>query len=230
METLSQRAKRLRTERGWTQAELGKRAGLSQVTISDIERGRNQGSREIIPLADALGVSPTYLTTGKEIPDRRPAGGRGKSTQVALRHISDVAQAGDSIIIGLFHLGAMKSDQVAVRAIEVSPQWVRENLPGVDDAGAVRLLICTDDSMAGTFSRGDVIALDTSITEVHNDGVYAFTVKQNFFLKRLQRLTDGGLMVISDNKKYMPYKLTVEDCESMAVKGQALYSWSGNRL
>ena len=39
--------------------------GVSQSTISDIERGRNAGSTEAAKLAASLGVSALWLTTGK---------------------------------------------------------------------------------------------------------------------------------------------------------------------
>lgn len=66
MESFGQRVIRLRKARGWSQTHLGTLAGLSQSTISDIERGRNKGSTEIVKLATALGISSEALLTGKE--------------------------------------------------------------------------------------------------------------------------------------------------------------------
>jgi transcriptional regulator with XRE-family HTH domain len=59
------RAARLR--RGWTQAELGRRAGLSQVTISKIERGEG-GTLSLIAwqrVVDALEL-PLDLKLGRD--------------------------------------------------------------------------------------------------------------------------------------------------------------------
>lgn len=57
MKTLGESVKSERKKAGLTQEDLAKKAGLSQSTISDIERGRNESSREVMAIADALGVT-----------------------------------------------------------------------------------------------------------------------------------------------------------------------------
>lgn len=58
---LRQRRERLRM----TQGELGMRAGLTQETISNIESGRNRGSRHTAKLAAALRCRALWLETGR---------------------------------------------------------------------------------------------------------------------------------------------------------------------
>lgn len=65
MVTFGERVKARRKELRLTQQELARKSGLSQTTISDIERGRNDGSRDIVPLAKALGKSPEWVLTGR---------------------------------------------------------------------------------------------------------------------------------------------------------------------
>src|SRR5918995_1950779 len=55
---LGQRIAGARRDRGWTQAELAARVGLTQTAVSRIETGaRAVGSLELAELAEALGVS-----------------------------------------------------------------------------------------------------------------------------------------------------------------------------
>jgi DNA-binding XRE family transcriptional regulator len=54
-----------------TQVQLGILAGLSQTTISDIERGRNIRTRDIVPLAQALHVTAEHLMAPCAESDRR---------------------------------------------------------------------------------------------------------------------------------------------------------------
>lgn len=125
----------------------------------------------------------------------------------------------------------MDDKLATVRAVEVSQRWIAEKMPDVSDPGSVKLMICTDDSMHDTIARGDVVLLDTSVREVSNDGIYAFSMHGEFFLKRLQRLPDGGLLVISDNKdKYPAHKVSAAERSAMKVKGRALYTWAGRKL
>lgn len=64
--TFGERVRLARKALKLTQAQLGKKAGLSQTTIGDIERGRNDGSKEIVPLAKALNRTPDYLLYGTD--------------------------------------------------------------------------------------------------------------------------------------------------------------------
>lgn len=65
-ESFGDRVERLRKAAGLSQVQLAVATGLSQTTISDIERGRNKGSTEIVTLAAALGVTSEELLTGEK--------------------------------------------------------------------------------------------------------------------------------------------------------------------
>ncbi len=61
-ETLGWRVRRIRQERGWTQADLVNRAGINQGYLSAIERNKSLPSRRTIAaLATALDVPPAIL-------------------------------------------------------------------------------------------------------------------------------------------------------------------------
>lgn len=68
METFGERLKRRRKKKGLKQYQLARAAKVSQTTISDIERGRNEGSTELAGLAKALGCRPEWLADG-ELPE-----------------------------------------------------------------------------------------------------------------------------------------------------------------
>lgn len=63
MEKMSERIKRLRTERGLTQEQLAEYTGLTRSAIAKYERGlvENMTSTNIQALADFFGVRPSYL-------------------------------------------------------------------------------------------------------------------------------------------------------------------------
>lgn len=73
--------KQIRLAKGWSQKELGQRAGVSQGTIGHLESGRNQSSTELPAIAHALGTSVEALT-GRELapppPSPTPAPGEGE--------------------------------------------------------------------------------------------------------------------------------------------------------
>lgn len=63
--TIGARLREVRKLRKLTQAQLAKRAGMAQGTISDLENGRNQTSTELPVLGMILGINPLWLQTGK---------------------------------------------------------------------------------------------------------------------------------------------------------------------
>lgn len=64
MNTIAQRLKAARLEKGWSQAHLAAEAGVSQSAIGNIESGLRQRPRELVALARAVGVMPEWLETG----------------------------------------------------------------------------------------------------------------------------------------------------------------------
>lgn len=62
--TIAQRLKAAREEAGLNQPELARAAGVSQGTISNIESGLRKQPRELLALAEAIGVHAKWLQTG----------------------------------------------------------------------------------------------------------------------------------------------------------------------
>ena len=65
MDTIGKRVRTRRLELGLTQVQLARKAGMKQGTISDLERGRNDSTMELIGLSVALNCRPEWLRTGK---------------------------------------------------------------------------------------------------------------------------------------------------------------------
>jgi transcriptional regulator with XRE-family HTH domain len=64
--TFTKRLIALRDEKGWTPAELAKRAGISCQALYNYETGRSEpGTFNATCLADALGVTLDYLVNGR---------------------------------------------------------------------------------------------------------------------------------------------------------------------
>ena len=61
----SARLKAARKHAGLTQAELAKRLGINQTSISDLERGKSASSSHTTSIAVECGVSPYWLESGK---------------------------------------------------------------------------------------------------------------------------------------------------------------------
>lgn len=65
VETIGSRVKERREELNWTQVELATLAGVSPGTIGNLESGIRENPRQLLEIADALGVKPEWLKTGR---------------------------------------------------------------------------------------------------------------------------------------------------------------------
>lgn len=118
--------------------------------------------------------------------------------------------------------------ETVVGQIDVNQQWVRSHLPQITSPHNLRMITGYGDSMEGTYNDGDLLFVDTGVQEVKLDAVYVFALNGDLYVKRLQRRPDGSITVISDNKKYEPYR--VDDREQVRVIGRVVYAWNGKRL
>lgn len=67
METISERIRSLRKEKGLNQAELGEKTGITRRSISTIENGETDPSaKQITALSNFFNVSTEYLLNGRE--------------------------------------------------------------------------------------------------------------------------------------------------------------------
>lgn len=55
------RLRELRVDKGWTQRELGERAGVTQTTVWKIEHGGGANAGTLKKLGDALGIRASEL-------------------------------------------------------------------------------------------------------------------------------------------------------------------------
>ena len=63
--TIAERIKQIRTDRGMTQGQLADAVGVSQSSIGNIESGVRKRPRELLSIAQALGVSAEWLESGE---------------------------------------------------------------------------------------------------------------------------------------------------------------------
>lgn len=113
-----------------------------------------------------------------------------------------------------------------VRSITIHLDWLRGQ--GLSYSSIENLAIITGDgdSMNGTFSNGDSLLVDRGITEIRTDAIYVFTMDGDLFIKRLQRMTDGSIRMISDNSVYPPIIIEGERLERVHIQARVLSAWN----
>ena len=86
------------------------------------------------------------------------------------------------------------------------------------------------DYMAPTFQPDDLVAIDTTVTRAHSDGIYliSFPVGKRA-LRRVQVISGGRVRVYCDRDVGTPY---VEECDEreLTILGRAIRVLHGHKL
>lgn len=92
-------------------------------------------------------------------------------------------------------------------------------------ADKVRGLRAGGDSMWPTLGDGQLVLIDTGVTELQDGRIYAIAASDGLRLKRIQRQMDGAVLLISDNKDlYQPEAVPKHEAMNIRVVGRAFWT------
>lgn len=228
MNTFSDRIKKAMADAGLTQAELATMVGVSQPAIWRLASGKTNSSRKLVEIAQVLGVSPEWLSTGKEHSPHKQGYVIENMNDKELRANSDVFRVEVLDLTVSAGPGTfMLSEFVEVlHAIEYTTEHAK-SLFGNRSEEVVKVMTVNGDSMASTFNSGDRVFVDISVRHFLTDGVYVFVFGKTFHLKRLQ-MQGNRLAVLSDNPAYEKWYITEESQDDLYVMGKAIMHESIN--
>lgn len=198
--------------RGWSQAELARRVGVSPQSIGKLARGESQGSKHIHRIAGLLLTTPEYLLGETDEPGldgvatmrhREPPGRGDRSERVIEVPMIDLA----------YGMGGTFLDDVAEEAeIRTEPfplSFIRRYTRAKPDE-----LVFAEgigDSMAPTITSNDLMLIDQSDNTLRiGDQIWAISFGGVGMIKRLRPRPDGSIAILSDNPN-VPEDRAVDD-------------------
>ena len=212
----------------WPSADrLARATGVSPSAFRKWLKGEAEPSRDrLVALAGTAGVSVAWLAQGEgPEPDLVSLDARARSPDVSVR---DRAQ---------FHLlpkvaeaaAAGSGQQTAGDAIEFigfRHDWLRATFNR--DPEDIILETAVGDSMEPQIGNGDLLLVDTTDQTIRNFGIYVIEVRAERLVKRVQRMFDGTLILISDNSHYQPETISPDKAAELRVVGRVI--WRGSSL
>lgn len=92
------------------------------------------------------------------------------------------------------------------------------------------LVYVDGDSMEPTLSKGDIVIIDISKNFVTGSGIYAINIDHKPLVKRVHRLANGDVKIISDNPTYRSYDetFTSESVKELRIAGRVV--WKSGRV
>ncbi len=77
--------------------------------------------------------------------------------------------------------------------------------------------------MEPTIRDGDILLIDTSVTEVRDNGIYCVVYGNMLLVKRVHPRMNGSLQLISDNAIYPPEEVTPAEVPALSIAGRVMW-------
>ncbi len=217
-----------------TQKDFANSHGLDASYLSQLLNGhRALGEKAAANLEQKIGLSPGSLVAPAanvspetERPAAKPVLDKKRLMEtlgfITIPHLNVAASMGP---------GNVPEHHVEViRDITVNFDWLKTQGLAFSNLDNLAIITGDGDSMEGTFRNGDSLLVDRGITEIKTDAIYVFTLDGELFIKRLQRMTKGSLLMISDNKAYESITLEGADLEKVHIQARVLLVWNARKL
>ncbi len=198
-----------RKRSGLTIEGLAGKTGLHFNTIGRIERGDSEAAiAQLIAIANALNISPV------EFAHFQPEASNSlDNEEFALIDMLNIKISAGG--------GAVNGEEESIGRVAFKRSWLSSRGVQPDKAKCVR---ARGDSMADKINSGDVLLVNTAITSLEQDGVYAIELDGFDYVKLLQRdFATGGLQIISYNPSFKPQLLTAEQAAGLRITGRVVW-------
>jgi phage repressor protein C with HTH and peptisase S24 domain len=203
---IGQRLKFEMKRQGVSSAELAKRAEVKTSFIYDVISGKstNPSTVKLARVADALGISLTYLAgnSNSPLPDKPSLNGTTSEYVVIPRLMVEISAGG----------GMLVSREYEEERYHFRRSWITDHL-GVAPA-ELRLLYVRGDSMEPTLCHNDIILVDLTKKAPSPPGVFVLFDGFGLMAKRLEYAGDHmarRIRIISDNPHYSTYERPVDE-------------------
>lgn len=116
--------------------------------------------------------------------------------------------------------GAVISSEKPTRYLAFRHKWLQfrglkpENLA---------LVFARGDSMEPTIHDNNTVMIDTSQTELIDGNIYVIRTDNHLVVKRIQKLVNKGILLLSDNKEYKEQMLEPNEANDLAVIGRVVW-------
>lgn len=223
-----------------TQKMLSDKSGVPQGTISRILKGdgkRGPESANVAKLAAACKCTFEWLMTGN-----------GAKYLADLQKIDEIPVNSDRFTLNekraeynnqdTINLPIMTVKQLVnaetintESQINIARSWARHHLKDLSSFDNLAMVMSDTNLMEPTFFQGDLLAVDKGVTQFGKDGVYIVDSGEDPSIKRVQKMTNGQIVLICDNRLFAPEFYTREDfVKKIRVCGKVLCVWRMNVL
>lgn len=226
MSTLQERLHGARQKAGLTQAQLARRAGVSQSTIAQIESGRNSGTKFAFRLANALKVSVDWLLAGKGVSEM--------PTDDEIQASYSFSTLREGISLNLTEPRTDPDDSGVVNFEFTQPGAALFDKSFFQHHGVApedcRLVEVRDSDMEPYLFSGEWVIINTRDNAIRNGDIYAFLFAgDNCVVRQASWLPDRGLRLKMFKHPDELFDVHKNEVEHLCILGRVIYR-SGAQL
>lgn len=183
---------------GRDRSEFSKDLGVHDAAVGTYVRGDSEPPIEFLTkLHEEMSVDMNWLLAGEgtfNLPAFRE--------ELSIPHYDVQVNAGDGVV-GLIPISG--------KYISFDESWFKQFVP---INAVLGVLDVNGDSMMPTLRSGDSIIVNMNQEHIKaalaEGGIFVFSIRGDFKVKRLQPMANGDLRIISDNDKYQNETITAE--------------------
>ena len=227
--TLAARIKKLRKDKGLSQAKLAKIIGVSPGNLGDWERAHSTpGAKALIALTDFFEVSTDWILKGEDTGEFSGISLPGEQIKKLLKLLLDVSADEREELILLMDCnvqylarrkylqspGIVFQESVLTASEEQGPYFPVDSF----ESKLLIVEVTSDHMTEAGFNEGDLIAIDTK-AEVGDGEVGLFKLNGKIILQKKQFI-DQKIHLTSANKKYCP--IPIDKIDNLLLLGKCV--------
>ncbi len=205
--------------------EFAKLISLSNSYVSEILSGKRD-----ISIKFKKGFQSAFGFPIEELPHRVQISPLSHSSQ-------DPAKGTDETIyckIPLFNIKASSGHETFVNDEKIGADlifrrdWLDRELKSNPDN--LFILSAESDSMEPTIQHDALLIVDKGIDRILTEGIYILRRGDTILIKRIRKLSEDTIELISDNPAYGKEILKLLNQPEITILGKAIYIWSGRKI
>lgn len=221
MSNLAEKLSSLREAAGISQQEFAAAMNVTERTQRNYESGKSVPNADYIRALAMNGFDIVNLLVGSEnyLTPLQVASSLVLRTSVLDRAKTEDA---DTVQVPLYDVqlsaghGAALQDEQVIDTYTYKRDFIKQI--GCDP-NHLGLSFVRGDSMEPTLFHGDMALYDTRVQWFIDEGIYVVRYDDRLMVKRLERLLDGSIKIISDNERYDPIIVTESTQHGFGVLG-----------
>jgi len=204
------------THYGGSRSAFIQAASIHHGELSGLLRTKSFGERRAESLEKAAGMPPGYLVSPliETTPVPSPNIPVSAKDYVRFELLDGLADLGP---------GAVNEDfPEVIRVVEMAALEVRRKLGFVPKPGRVKLITGRGESMRPLIENGDMLLIDTAVTNFVGDGVYLINLAGVTQSKLLQARFDGLYVVSANKDAYPEFRIPQEEVDGLFIGGKVV--------